>query len=215
MHIIDNHKWVGVDRSSKRFYSKKKILYLLPDEYSFIVDLGCGNNKFIARQNDVVFGLDFAKSSNTDKHLDLVTQDWEIKPGSVDLVYANHFIEHLDYNERQVIFEKVNHILKESNIFLFNVPHFRSMNISAFDHKITNYGHATVWAIANANWYGNGITPYDVKSIGLNVNFGGENKFLGKLINKLFNYSYRLSEKYLYIFFGGIDEIQYVLTKKP
>lgn len=201
--------WVAPHKEFKKNFRNDELIELFPDRPIDVVDIGCGYNKFKARDIDSVIGLDHVVTSDMDKKLD-ITKKLPFDNNSIDFVYASHFIEHLDINERELVFNEVLRILRPGGIFFIKVPHYSHYLSYGYDHK-TYYGVSSVFSIANSFWYSK-IPNFHVLGIGLNVRIS-KNNYLTRTINKLINKSFRLSESYLKLFFGGFEEIQYLLVK--
>lgn len=190
----------------KKFLTVAELDTTLPDQ-STIIDLGCGGRKLELPSHQVI-GLDHRKGPGVDYACNLAEERLPFDSNSVDLVYSNHFVEHLTYSERVRVFFEVQRVLKVGGLFVFNVPHFTSFYITAFDHKGINFGHATVWALEHALTYSLDIPHFKATSIGLRARIGK-----ASVIDSLLNMSFRFSERYLHIVCGGIDEIQFCLEK--
>ena len=190
----------------KKFLTATELDAMLPNQ-AVILDLGCGGKKLSLPSHQVI-GLDHRQGPGVDFAFNLAEETLPFDSNSVDLVFSNHFVEHLTYSERVHVFFEVQRVLKVGGIFVFNVPHFTSFYITAFDHKGINFGHATVWALQNALTYSLNIPHFKAQSIGLRARIGKSSS-----IDPLLNMSFRFSERYLHTICGGIDEIQFCLEK--
>lgn len=205
-------QWSGPLRKYKKSISNDDIRKMLPNSPLKILDIGCGHNKFESRGIDTVIGVDHNFFDGVDIVIDLTRDRLPLDDSTVDFVYSSHFIEHLDYIERDRVFHEVLRVLKPGGGFFFRVPHFSHYWQSAYDHKIHNYGVGVAHTIANASWYSH-IPFFHVVGVGLNWRVTPKNKLINDGINRLLNKSFRLSEAYLCWVIGGIQEIQYLLVK--
>lgn len=206
----ENQPWTGLIKKNKRTLSSNDLINFFPDYSIKILDIGCGNSKFVSRDIDTVIGLDHVVFGDVDKVLD-ITKGLPFDDNSIDFIYASHFIEHLDYKERDEIFIEIKRVLKPKGLFFFKVPHYSHFFIAAYDHKIWNYGVSIAYTLANGSWYSH-VPFFQPIYIGLNYRIGKKGLFY-KFINKILNYSFRLTEGYLANYVGGIEEVQYLLVK--
>lgn len=205
-------QWSGPLRKYKRTYSNDNLISFFPEVPLKIIDIGCGPVKFKSRSIDQVFGMDHNFFPGVDFVCDLANTAIPFEDGSIDFVYSSHFIEHLDYRERDFVFREVKRVLKPGGLFFFKVPHFSHYWISAWDHKITNYGVGIAHTIANGVWYSH-VPFFHVVGVGLNWRVDLGENFFNKTINKILNKSFRFTEAYLAKLLGGVQEIQYLLVK--
>ena len=105
-----------------------------------ILDLGCGNKK---REGTV--GVDFNTRLDGDVNHDLNTFPYPFQGDSVDKIYIDNCIEHLDSPLH--VMEEIHRILKKGGEVKVIVPYFRSP--SAF-HDPT---HKTFYTIESFSYY--------------------------------------------------------------
>lgn len=108
------------------------------------VNLGCGKNWKLYPDYDGLDIIDYGQ-----KYVDDVIAWLAInkEENSYDEVMANHFLEHFNQTDLQVIFRCVNDILKPGGIFKFVVPHLSKDRAFILSHK-------TFWNEAVARWLG-------------------------------------------------------------
>jgi len=95
------------------------------------LDLGCGKKK---RKDHI--GLDIAKSKDVNILCDL-SFSVPLKSNSVDRVYSNHFLEHIDPPRHRVLFNEIVRVCKNDAIVTFTVPYW-SYEAAMFDeHRCT------------------------------------------------------------------------------
>ena len=85
------------------------------------LDLGCGPNK-----KEGFIGLDRIAFPGVDHVLHLGVDPFPFEDGSVDEVYASHFVEHLNAIERCQLFNEAYRIMKPGAKFEVIVPHWGS-----------------------------------------------------------------------------------------
>lgn len=81
------------------------------------VNLGCGERKLDGYVNVDVCG-------NPDVRVDLSTFPWPFEDSSVDEVFSEHFLEHVNDFEKTIL--EMHRILKHGGLLRFKVPHFKS-----------------------------------------------------------------------------------------
>lgn len=85
-----------------------------------ILDLGCGKKK-----RDGAIGVDYSDQHNADIIHDLNVFPYPFESDSIDQVYLDNVLEHLDKPIR--VMEEVHRITKEGGIVKVIVPYFRSV----------------------------------------------------------------------------------------
>lgn len=93
-----------------------------------ILDIGCGNKKVKG-----AIGIDNKKTNDTDLVLDIEKTKLPFKKNTVDVVYFNNVLEHLEDPFSVLI--KVRKILKKNGIVKIKVPFFSSCAAHDTDHK--------------------------------------------------------------------------------
>ena len=81
------------------------------------LNLGCGDKKYPGYVNVDLYG-------EPDRRCDLRVFPWPFETDSVDEVFSEHFLEHVDDYEKTVL--EMHRILKPGGVLHFKVPHFRS-----------------------------------------------------------------------------------------
>lgn len=202
--------WTGLPQKNKKIYTDQQLISLFPKDSLKILDLGCGYKKFKSRPEDNVIGIDHTNKSDADIVTD-ISKGLPFDDCEVDFVYCSHFVEHLSYEERDIIFYEIKRVLKRGGLFFFKVPHFSHYFISAYDHKIWNYGCSTAYTLANGSWYSH-VPFFQPVSIGINYKIS-KNSLFQNFLNFILNRSFRISEAFLLNVLGGAEEIQYLLAK--
>lgn len=83
-----------------------------------VLDIGCGQRKLLGS-----VGMDVVENSEADVVHDASVMPWPFEDNSFDLVFANHFVEHVD--DLLAFFNEVHRILKPGGRFVMQVPYFR------------------------------------------------------------------------------------------
>ena len=96
------------------------------------INIGCGDKKLAGYINVDLYG-------NPDLRCDLFKFPWPFEEGSIDEVFSEHFLEHVDDYEKTIL--EIYRILKPGGMIHFKVPHFRSM---AFPWHLHHYAFSTV-----------------------------------------------------------------------
>lgn len=172
-----------------------------------ILDLGCGKKK---RPGSI--GVDYSNRHNADVIHDLNVFPYPFESNSVDQVYLDNVLEHLD--EPMRVMEEVHRISKFGGAVKVIVPYFRS--VSAF----TDPTHKHFFSVDSFAYYDPDHiicqrydyvkTRFKIDRIVFNETF--VNRRMKKLIVKLANrWPYRY-ESYLSHLFP-LDEITYYLHK--
>ncbi|MEK7590070.1 MAG: class I SAM-dependent methyltransferase [Patescibacteria group bacterium] len=86
-----------------------------------VLDIGCGQHKFPES-----VGMDVVKESEADIVHNVENTPWPIEDNSYDIVFTNHFLEHVD--NQLGFFGEVSRILKPGGRLLVQVPYFRSID---------------------------------------------------------------------------------------
>lgn len=107
---------------------------------SIVLDLGCGNKK---RPGSI--GVDYNSRLDGDVNHDLNIFPYPFEPNSVDKIYIDNCLEHL--NEPLHVMEELHRILKVGGEVKVIVPYFRSP--SAF-HDPT---HKTFYTVESFSYY--------------------------------------------------------------
>lgn len=89
-----------------------------------ILDVGCGQHKLPGS-----IGIDIVENSQADVVHDVTDTPWPFKNDSFDLVFANHFVEHVD--DLLIFFNEVHRVLKPGGRFIMQVPYFRCVDAYA------------------------------------------------------------------------------------
>ena len=82
------------------------------------IDLGCGRFK-----EEGFVGLDIEKYPGVDKVID-IRKGLPYKDSSVDEVYTNHFLEHLDIEDVVNVIKEIHRVCKPGARVLIRIPHF-------------------------------------------------------------------------------------------
>ena len=98
------------------------------------IDLGCGT-----RKHDGCFGIDKAKYEGVDLVLDVGKENLPFEDGSIDYVWASHFLEHLTFEEVVHTMNECWRVLKTGSIFEIVVPHGMSYA------GMVDLSHKTFW----------------------------------------------------------------------
>jgi SAM-dependent methyltransferase len=204
--------WRSPIAKYKKSFTVEDLFELFPDRPLEALDIGCGPSKFRLREFDRVIGIDHCSFQGVDIVMNVTKESLPLKSSSIDLVICSHFIEHLTYEERDVVFLEILRVLRPGGLFYFKVPHFSHYWTAAYDHKIYNYGVGVAHTLANSGWYSH-IPKFQVVGVGLNWRLTDTPSVINRIMNKLLNLSYRLSESYLCWLAGGIQEIQFLLIK--
>lgn len=85
------------------------------------LDIGCGKKK-----QDGHIGIDRISFPGVDHVLDAGNDRWPFDDGSIDEVYASHFVEHLTPKERIHFANEAHRVLKKGGKALIIVPHWAS-----------------------------------------------------------------------------------------
>ena len=125
-----------------------------------LFDLGCGDSK-----REGFIGIDIAKTPSVDIVCDLTKFPWKFaKSGTVDEVFASHFVEHLDGSERIKFMEEVYRILKPGGKATFITPYYNSIRASQDPtHKWPPVSEAS-YLYFNKQWRDmNKLSHYNIK----------------------------------------------------
>lgn len=94
------------------------------------LNLGCGPLKLPGYVN-----IDVDKKVNPDLVCDLGKEILPFKDNSVDYVYSNHFLEHLDRDETKKLLVELYRVCKGGSKIDFVVPHYLSPVAGQIDHR--------------------------------------------------------------------------------
>jgi len=87
-----------------------------------ILDLGCGKNKFKAKENDTVVGADLLQLPDVDVIHNFEKFPWPYKTSKFDLIICSHVLEHL--NDIAMTMEEIWRISKPDAIIKIISPYF-------------------------------------------------------------------------------------------
>lgn len=82
------------------------------------LDIGCGQRKLPG-----AVGMDIIKNSTADVIHDASAIPWPFEDSSFKIVFANHFVEHID--DLLAFFNEVHRILEPNGRLIMQVPYFR------------------------------------------------------------------------------------------
>lgn len=101
-----------------------------------ILDVGCGNNKFIGKnKRDEVIGVDFSSLDGVDIVHNLNNFPWPFKDNEFDKIVCRQVLEHLDNLEKTL--EEFRRISKNHACVIIEVPIFTSSNaVNDPTHKL-------------------------------------------------------------------------------
>jgi len=98
------------------------------------VDFGCGT-----RKKEGYFGIDITSYEGVDHTQDLRFTRLPFKDQQLEVAYASHFVEHLDFHESLYFFNEVWRVLKIGGIFEVIVPHAMSYA------QVADLSHKSAW----------------------------------------------------------------------
>lgn len=109
------------DLWAPRIYSKTGFVKVDILDGKKALDIGCGDRKLPGS-----VGIDRLALPAVDIVHDLSVFPWPVESASYDLVFANHFLEHVDDVLKTV--EEIHRILKPGGRCVVQVPYFRSVD---------------------------------------------------------------------------------------
>lgn len=112
-----------------------------------IIEIGCGPNK---RENAI--GIDIVDLPGVDVVANIDDGLAFIPDSSVDEIYANHLLEHLQNLE--VAMSEIERILKPKGRCYIVVPHFSN------PHYYSDYTHRTPWGLYSIGYFCKSGWPY-------------------------------------------------------
>ncbi len=172
-----------------------------------ILDLGCGKKKRVG-----TIGVDFSDRHDADVIHDLNNFPYPFSSSSVDHIYLDNVLEHLD-NPLHVM-EEIHRILKPYSTVKVIVPYFRSAY--AF-HDPTHKHFFTVESFSYYDPKHPICIRYDYTDARFNIEkivFNEElnNRIIIKLFKKFANIFPRFYERY-FSHFVPMDDITFILSK--
>lgn len=114
-----------------RFDQKKewdKIAYSFLKDYDWILDVGCGEGRFIAQNPEKIRGIDFNKESLKkcrEKGYQVKKSDarsLSFKDKSVPAIHCSHLIEHFLPDDVYQILSEINRVLKPGGMLVIRSP---------------------------------------------------------------------------------------------
>ena len=99
------------------------------------LDIGCGKYK-----RDGFVGLDIEPLEGVDYLLDLSSSFLPFKDNSVNEVYSNHFLEHLDIDAITRLLEEIHRVCKRGAKVEIRVPHFSGFT-NFYEYHKTSFRH--------------------------------------------------------------------------
>lgn len=91
----------------------------------WVLDVGCGSNKYVGAKGDVVVGLDLKKQKGVDVVFDLEKKKrLPFKANSFDLVHCRFVMEHLD--NLVFIVKELCRVCRPGGLIQIIVPHYTS-----------------------------------------------------------------------------------------
>lgn len=142
------------------------------------LNLGCGSKKIEGYINVDTCG-------EPDVCCDLNAYPWPWPDNSVDEVFSEHWLEHVDDYEKTIL--EIHRILKPDGIFWFKVPHYRSPMATWHLHK-WNFSTYTPMRLCESlpyQWQGKQL----FEKVFLRLNYIGVPVWFGRIMTKLANLS--------------------------
>lgn len=162
------------------------------------INIGCGDKKTDGYINVDLYG-------EPDIRCDLFKFPWPFDDNSIDEVFSEHFLEHVEDYEK-TIFE-IYRVLKPGGLIHFKVPHFKSV---AFPWHLHRYAFSSVTCrlLCEQRVYQfNGLHLFD--EVSLRFNYLMVRPFIGRLLSFFAN---KFQSKWEYLGLP-IDEIEFVARK--
>lgn len=173
-----------------------------------VLDLGCGKKKKVG-----AIGVDWSNRHNADIVHDLNKFPYPFKKNSIDLIYIDNCLEHL--NEPIKVMEELYRILKINSLVKVTVPYFRSR------YAFIDPTHKTFYTINSFDYYDPSCEIYKryeytsikfkIEKIIFNENLISKN-WIKNIVLKIANKHHALYEGYL-SHLVPLDDITFILKK--
>jgi len=177
------------------------------------LDVGAGEFPFAARERDRLVTVDFNARSNPTVVIDF-TIEWPFGSDQFDFVYASHVIEHIYPHLRDRLVVNIFNSLRAGGLFFIRVPHLSSIHATGWEH-FTMFGTGGVGSLTHGK--NPNLPQFELISIGLAAGpierFNGSRTITQKLIERILNLSFRLTDQFLASILGGVGEVQFLLRK--
>ncbi|MEM5797831.1 MAG: class I SAM-dependent methyltransferase [Candidatus Aenigmatarchaeota archaeon] len=129
-----------------------------------ILDVGCGNNKYIGGKEDKVIGIDKINLPSVDVVHEIEKIPWPFKKNEFDMVICSHVLEHVENIIK--VMKEIHRITKPGGIVIIKVPYFTSpgaftdpthrrfFTLDTFDYfdKNTILGKTLSYEVENINF---------------------------------------------------------------
>ena len=178
-----------------------------------ILDIGCGKNRHPRST-----GIDINSKSDADIIFD-IEKGIPFPANQFDLVYSNHTLERLDPKKLIFVLEEIWRVIRKSGKIIITVPHFSG--VAAYtnpSHRRFGFTSQTFSYFDSENEYENfGKISFKVEEVKLIKIKGNKNPLwvtFTKIITFLANLNITFCELFWVYWFGGFDEIRFVLKPK-
>lgn len=163
------------------------------------INIGCGDKKVDGFVNVDLYG-------EPDVRCDLFKFPWPFEDNSIDTVFSEHFLEHVDDYEKTIL--EIHRVLKPGGVMHFKVPHFRSMAFPWHLHKYA-FSSVTCRLLCEQRVYQFGGKRL-FEEISLRFNYLG---MVRPLVEKILSFlANRYPSKWEYLGLP-IDEIEFIARK--
>jgi SAM-dependent methyltransferase len=197
----------------RRSWRHNELLAYFPDARIDILDVGAGQFPFRKREADRLVTVDFDETTKADVIMD-VSSGWPFGDNQFDLICMSHVLEHFYPQDRDKIINHVYDSLKPGGMLFIRVPHWSSRQATGWEHY-TLYGLNGVTSLCH------GCNPcipmFRAISTGVSItdDYYGKRSIFSRLLEKLLNAYWGLTDRFLCYWIGGIAEVQFILQKMP
>ncbi len=195
---------------------KERWQALVQGRAEIAIELGCGNNKRFAN----TIGIDQLDLDNVDFKADLNQGLSFIPDNSVDRIYSNHLLEHID--DLAALIAEISRVLKTGGVKIGWVPHWSNPYFYSDPTHKCFFGLYTTSYFSTNSLYKRGVPKfYQRNSLHLEKNLllisqkGEKISMPSRIFMKAVNFNYATQEIYERYFakLFGIDEVYFHLKK--
>lgn len=156
------------------------------------LDIGCGNRKLPGAT-----GIDSLALPAVDIVHDLDIFPWPVQSGSMDLVFANHYLEHA--NDVLKTLGEIHRILKPEGRLVVQVPYFRSVDaVTDPTHRHFFTANTLDYVIEGTKLRTYAYTPFSFSKIGFWYGWPHESKrFIARAFKNFMDAHTHVYDQYL------------------
>lgn len=200
-------------RSLRRSWTHGELLATFPSSGVRVLDVGAGDMPLRVRTQDELVTVDFDAGADPSVVAD-VAAEWPFGEREFDLVYMSHVVEHFYPPDRDRVIGFVHRSLRPGGFLFIRVPHWSGMQGFGWEHH-SYYGLNGVTSLSHGR--NPNLPLFRAASAGVSMTtvFDGPRTPGRAFVERLLNWRWQLTERFLARWIGGIPEVQFLLQRLP